>query len=239
MTLLTKGDRLPDEFFTGSVARIRELQRDNGAIPWFDGGVIDPWNHTEAAMGLAVLGEMDAAERAYGYLKDTQLDDGSWWGELGSAVPMDEEEQRYTGGEEGAGKPVRDTNFAAYIATGAWHHYLLTGDKAHLKDLWPHVKKAMDFVLAHQSEHGEIRWAADDPHTPEDDALITGCSSIYKSLECAVHIARELNEPSRDWAIARHRLGKRCATNRTGSTAHGNPRAASPWTGTIPSSPAC
>jgi len=208
MTLLTKGDRLPDDFFKGSIVRIRELQRDNGAIPWFDGGVIDPWNHTEAAMGLAVLGEMQAAESAYAYLMDTQLDDGSWWGELGSAVPMDEEEQRYTGGEEGAGKPVRDTNFAAYIATGAWHHFLLTGDKTFLTDIWPHVKKAMEFILAHQTEHGEIRWAADDPHTPEDDALITGCSSIYKSLECAIHIAAEMNEPTREWTLARQRLGE-------------------------------
>ena len=34
MTHLTWGDRLPDNFFDGSRARIIELQRDNGAIPW-------------------------------------------------------------------------------------------------------------------------------------------------------------------------------------------------------------
>jgi hypothetical protein len=208
MTYLSFGDRLPEGFFDGSVRRILELQRDNGAIPWYDGGVIDPWNHTEAAMGLATLGETEAARRAFRYLMDTQLEDGSWHGELGSAVPMDEEEQRFTGDEEDVPDPIRDTNFAAYIATGAWHHYLLDGDLSHLKTLWPHVKAAIDWVVAHQSPHGDIRWAADEPRTPEDDALITGCSSIYKSLECAIFVAQRLGEPSRHWAEARMRLGE-------------------------------
>ncbi len=207
MTHLTYGDPIPENFFDGARARILELQRDNGAIPWYDGGVIDPWNHTEAAMGLTVIGETERARLAFRYLMETQLADGSWWGQLGSAVPFDEEDH-YTGGDEGAGKPIRDTNFTAYIATGAWHHFLVTRDRKWLAGLWPHVEAAMEFVVAHQSPHGDIRWAANDPHTPEDDALITGCSSIYKSLECAVHIARELGEPSRDWAEVRIRLGK-------------------------------
>ena len=208
MTHLTWGDRLPENFFGGSRARILELQRDNGAIPWYDGGVIDPWNHTEAAMGLTVLGEVDHARRAFQYLADTQLKDGSWWGQLGAAVPFDEEEQRFTGDEADAGHPVRDTNFAAYIATGAWHHYLITRDRKWLAGIWPHVEAAMGFVLAHQTSHGDIRWAANDPHTPEDDALITGCSSIYKSLECAAQIARELGHPSRHLMEARAKLGE-------------------------------
>ncbi len=207
MTHLTFGDPIPDGHFDGARARILELQRDNGAIPWYDGGVIDPWNHTEAAMGLAVLGEIDHARRAFRYLTETQLKDGSWWGKLGSAVPFDEREHRYTGDDEGAGHSIRDTNLAAYIATGAWHHYLITRDRKWLSGIWPHVEAAIQFVVAHQTPHGDIRWTADDPHTPEDDALITGCSSIYKSLECAIHIAQELGKSSHDWNAARARLG--------------------------------
>lgn len=207
MTHLTFGDPIPETHFDGALARILELQRDNGAIPWYDGGVIDPWNHTEAAMGLTVLGQTENARRAFAYLADSQLKDGSWWGQLGSAVPFDDEEQRFTGEEKDAGHHIRDTNFAAYIATGVWHHYLITEDRAWLASMWPHVEAAMRFVLSLQSEHGDIRWAANDPHTPEDDALITGCSSIYKSLECAVLIARELGHPTRDWPAARARLG--------------------------------
>lgn len=207
MTLLTLGDAIPDNFFDGARARILDLQRDNGAIPWYDGGVIDPWNHTEAAMGLTVIGETLHARRAFRYLAETQLPDGSWWGQLGSAVPFDDDHQ-YTGGDEGAGKPIRDTNFTAYIATGAWHHYLVTRDRQWLVEIWPHVEAAIGFVVAHQTAHGDVRWAANDPHTPEDDALVTGCSSIYKSLECAIHIARELGHPTREWSAARVRLGE-------------------------------
>lgn len=195
----------PQGFFDGAVARIVELQRADGSIPWFDGGVVDPWNHTEAAMGLATAGERARAEKAFAYLAETQLEDGSWHGQYGSAVPMDE--SHYTG--DGNEKKIRDTNFSAYIATGIWHHYLLFQDDRFLDLYWPIIARAMEFVLSLQTEHGDIRWAANDPHTPEDDALITGCSSIYKSLECAIRLAEHKGawEQREHWAIARSRLG--------------------------------
>ena len=140
---LTKG-QFPKGFFDGAVARIIELQRPDGSIPWFDGGVVDPWNHTEAAMGLAVAGERERSERAFAYLAENQLADGSWWGQYGSAVPMDE--SHYTG--DGKEKGIRDTNFCAYIATGIWHHHLLYRDEAFLDCYWPVVEKAIDFVLS-------------------------------------------------------------------------------------------
>jgi len=199
---------LPEGFFDGAVDRILELQRDNGSIPWFDGGVFDPWNHTEAAMGLVVAGHIKEARKAFQYLADYQQADGSWWAQYGSAVPM--ENSKYEG--DGDEKYVRDTNFTAYIATGVWHYYLTTGDLQFLKDNWPIVRKAMEFVLSWQHEEGDVRWAADDPLSPEDDALITGCSSIYKSLECAVHIAQALGEPYEDWFHARARLGNALRT---------------------------
>jgi hypothetical protein len=195
----------PEGFFDGAVARIVELQRPDGSIPWFDGGVIDPWNHIEAAMGLATAGERERSEKAFAYLADTQLADGSWFGQYGAAVPMDE--SHYTG--NGTERGIRDSNFIAYIATGVWHHHLLFEDQGFLETYWPVVEKAIVFVLSLQSEHGDIRWAARDPHTPEDDALITGCSSIYKSLECAIRLAKVKGEWQRreEWAIARSRLG--------------------------------
>ena len=136
MVHLKHGDAIPDGFFEGARNRILELQRENGAIPWYDGGVVDPWNHTEAAMGLTVLGDIENARRAFDYLKQTQLKDGSWWGELGSAVPFDEESQTYTG--EGAGMPVRDTNFAAYIGNCRKLCFALANN-AHAHELLPCV----------------------------------------------------------------------------------------------------
>ena len=107
-------DTFPQGFFDGAVNRIKELQRPNGAIPWFDGGVFDPWNHIEAAMGLATAGAVEDAVRAYTHLAETQLKDGSWWGQYGSAVPLDDD--KYTG--DGDEQAKRDTNFTAYVATG-------------------------------------------------------------------------------------------------------------------------
>jgi len=197
-------DKLPPAFFDGAIARILDLQRESGAIPWFDGGVIDPWNHTEAAMGLAVLGRNVEAENAYRYLAESQNADGSWHAQYGGAVSF------ATGRYEGTGDEplVRDTNFCAYPATGIWHHYRITADRSFLETYWPMIERAVAFVLEMQSEHGEVRWAANDPQTPQDDALLTGNASIYKSLECAILIAEELGRDARDWRRARARLGE-------------------------------
>ncbi|MCP5433833.1 MAG: prenyltransferase [Alphaproteobacteria bacterium] len=195
-------------FFKGAVARIRELQRADGAIPWFDVGVFDPWNHVEAAMGLVVAGELEAARRAYRHLAETQAADGSWLAEYGSSLPMDGARYVFA-----APLPkIRDTNFCAYVATGIWHYYLATDDIAFARELWPCVASAVTFVLSHQHEEGDVRWAARDPHTPEEDALVTGSSSIYKSLECAILLARALGEPAPGWDEARFRLGEALAS---------------------------
>ena len=42
---------------------------------------------------------------------------------------------------------------------------------------------------------------------PKGDALVTGCSSIFKSLECAHNIAVTLGEERRHWLGARDQLG--------------------------------
>lgn len=202
--LYLSGGKFPPGFFDGAIARILQLQRANGAIPWFDNGVWDPWNHTEAAMGLLIAGHRPEGEKCFAYLAESQEADGSWWAEYGSAVHLE------TGKYEGQGNEPkkRDTNFIAYPAVGLWHHFLLTGDRAFLAQYWPVVQRAMEFVLAQQSEHGEIRWTAPDPATPENDALLTGNSSIYKSLECAILCAEELGHDARPWRAARARLGE-------------------------------
>ncbi len=189
--------------FDGAARRIADLQLPNGAIPWVEDGVIDPWNHIEAAMGLSVAGFFEEAECAYSFLKNNQLKDGSWWGEYGNAVPLSDHTHL---GRSGA--PVmRDTNFCAYIASGVWHHYKVSGNKDFLRRMWPTVEKAIDFVLTLQSEYGEIAWAADVEGPSATDALVSGCSSIYKSLSCAVHIADSLDKDISRWAKARSRLG--------------------------------
>ena len=188
-----RGARLPPTFFDGARRQILDAQRADGAIAWFVGGLVDPWNHLEAAMGLNCLGERAAAERAFEFLFASQLADGSWHGQMGNALPIDEATEAFVRTPSDLPQ-IRDTNHIAYIATAALHHHLLHRDQKFLRRAWPVLVRAMEFVLAHQSPHGDIRWAADDKATPEDDALLSGCASIYKSLASALVLADEVGE---------------------------------------------
>lgn len=204
----TRSAPIPDGYFDGAIKSICDIQSDNGAIPWFENGVYDPWNHLEAAMGLNICGAYDAADKAYHHLFKTQLEDGSWWGQLGSAVPIDDTLHSFSRTSMDTGQLIRDTNFIAYCATACWHHWLIRGDIDFLKTAYRVVDKAIAFILPYQSEHGEFRWTADDPDTPENDALLTGNSSIHKSLGCAILIAETLGHERPDWLLAQTRLSQ-------------------------------
>lgn len=183
----------PADLLRPTVDFILGVQTAEGEIPWFTGGHSDPWDHTEAAMGLAIAGETAAAAAAYRWLARVQLEDGSWWSAYRDGKPHEPER--------------RESNYAAYIATGVWHQYLITGDRDFLGELFPAVEAAIGFVLGLQRPGGDIDWAVGADGQRRDDALVTGCSSIYKSLECAAHIAAELGIPRDHWILARERLG--------------------------------
>lgn len=196
----------PREFLAPTVAAIADMQRADGQIPWSPGNHADPWDHVEAAMGLSVGGELSRARRAYEWLAGEQLDDGSWWAAYDQSAPDGDQEVPDHGREQ---KPRRrESNFVAYVATGVWHHYLVSRDAAFINSMWPVVDAAVGFVLSLQSSHGEIDWAVDEAGIAEGDALVTGCSSIYKSLECAHNIAVTVGEPRPHWLQARHALGE-------------------------------
>lgn len=187
---------------------IRRSQRPDGAIPWFEGGKLDPWDHTEAAMALSIAGDWRAAESAYGWLARQQLEDGSWY----ANYFFDDSDGFLKDADGGRGLmqathcQLRETNFVAYVATGVWHHFLITHDREFLRSLFPCVKKALDFVLRYQGEHGEIAWAVDTRGVGQDDALVTACCSILRSLDCAVKIARTLGCDTASWSAAAARL---------------------------------
>lgn len=176
---------------------IAAQQEPSGAIPWFApiGGVpghVDAWNHIESAMALTVAGLREPARRAYTWLRDGQRADGSWPAKvvLGEVVEA--------GGE---------SNHAAYIAVGVWHELLMTGDEAFARLMWPAVRRAIEYVLDLQTTRGEIIWIRRADGRAGDHALLTGCSSIYQSLRCAVALAEHLGEPQPDWELAADQLG--------------------------------
>jgi hypothetical protein len=174
-----------------TVDRIAEWQLPNGMVPWFPGGHADPWNHVEAAMALALGNRRSEAERAYQWLADIQRPDGAWHQYyLADRVEQDK----------------LDANTVAYVATGIWHHYLLTRDEGFVEAMWPMVEKAIDFVLELQTPRGEILWARHADGTPWTFALLTGSSSICHSLRCAIALAQHLGRERPDWELSASRL---------------------------------
>ena len=170
---------------------IASLQLRDGMIEWFPGGHCDPWNHVESAMALTVAGMDAEADRAYQWLVDNQLPDGSWFNYYLA-----------TGIED----PRLDTNVCAYLATGAWHRYVSTGELDGLEQLWPTVEAGVDFVLRWQRPDGSIHWSVDACGFLEEYALLTGSSSMYHSLRCAIACAERLGHERPDWELAAGRL---------------------------------
>jgi len=163
---------------------IAAIQTGDGAIPWESGRHVDPWNHVEAAMGLDAVGLHREARRAYHWLARTQRPDGAW-------------AAAYVGGE--VYDPILDANFCAYVATGAWHHFMSTGDDVFLRGVWATVERAIDFVLKLQLPNGAVAWARGADYVPWPRPLLTSSSCINLSLRCASAIASELALDRADW----------------------------------------
>jgi len=172
---------------------IASLQKGNGEIPWSQGGKTDPWDNIESAMGLSVAGFIDEAERAYAWLVSTQLPDGSWWSEIRDGVVTNS---------------TKETHFAAYIAVGVYHHYLITHNEKFLRTMWPALSRGIQYALGLQAPEGEIYWARNREGAIDKMALLTGCSSIYMSLKCALAIADVLDIKRPAWQKAKERLGE-------------------------------
>lgn len=170
---------------------IAETQESDGALPWFAGGHTDPWDHVENAMALSAAGLIEPARAAFEWCRTTQRTDGSWPIQIRRGVVEDAN---------------TDSNFCAYIATGVWHHVMVTRDRQFAVEMWPVVSRAIDLVLSMQFGDGEIAWAASSSGVIEE-ALLTGCASIYHSIRCALALARYVDESQPEWEVALGRLG--------------------------------
>jgi len=167
--------------------RIAATQKENGEIPWSEGDKTDPWDHVEAAMGLTIGGEYKSARQAFEWMRRMQLEDGSWYSAYRNGQPED---------------LTRDTNMATYIAVGLYHYYLITGDHRFVETMWDTVQRAIDFALPFQQPTGAFYWAASPEGAVENKALLTGSSSVYMSLKCAVSLAIILEKEHTEWVRA-------------------------------------
>jgi hypothetical protein len=175
-------------------AYIASLQLPSGMVPWSPGGHCDPWNHVETAMGLDVVGRHAEAELAYRWLMDTQHADGWWFNYYASDGSVEDDKL--------------DTNVCAYVAAGAWHHWLCTRHGDFLAELWPTVERALEWVLAQQRPDGAVLWARHVDRQPWEYALLTGSSSIWHALHCGIRLARVVGCPRPGWEVAATRLGE-------------------------------
>jgi len=172
---------------------ISQLQYDSGEIPWHIDGKTDPWDLVESAMGLNIGGLAECSRRAFQWMVAHQNPNGSWYSSYIKGVPEDR---------------TMETNMSAYIATGLLHTWLITRDTAFLKTMWPCMEKAIDFSISLQTDSGEIYWARSPEGNIDPMALLTGCSSIFMSLKCALTVAFLLRKKRPLWETAFHKLGR-------------------------------
>ncbi len=171
---------------------IARTQQKSGEIPWRPNEKTDPWDHVEAAMGLCIGGHFERAQKAFQWLANMQLKDGSWYSAYRNAIPEDK---------------TRESNMSSYLAVGLLHYYLITGDVDLLKLLWGTLCGGIDFALSLQTPKGEIYWAISPEERIDRMALLTGCSSIFMSLKCALYIANVLGYSRPAWQSALLNLG--------------------------------
>jgi len=173
-----------------TVAAIGAAQHPTGALPWPDGHT-DPWDHVECVMALVLGGRLEAARAAYGWMRRTQDPDGSWATSYAVEQVLD---------------PTVDTNQCAYVAVGIWQWWTVTGDRALVDLMWPHVRRALDFVLSMQATGGQIHWSRDPAGDTDPGALLTGSSSTYQALRCGLALAELVGDEQPEWELAAGRL---------------------------------
>ena len=68
-------------------------------------------------------------------------------------------------------------------------------------------------MLDLQAPGGEIGWARGPDGVAAGEALLTGCSSMYHALRCALALADDRGEPQPDWELAAATLGHAIAAH--------------------------
>ena len=158
---------------------IKSIQLESGAIPSNKDGSHDPWDHIESIMGLNFANQKESSKLAFEWLIKNQNTDGSWFSKYNDSHPLEKN---------------KSTHFGPYISVAALHFYKIFEDKEFLEHLWPHIKLALKFSLSLQIPNGTIPWSIDEGGKIEEDYLLTGSSSILKSIECGIAISKLLND---------------------------------------------
>ncbi len=165
---------------------IARSQLENGLIPWFMGGHIDPWNHIEATIALAIAGEVERAQKALDGLNSLQNEDGSFCHYYLSS---------------GVKEPNRDPNVISYLALG------VLALSCHIEDFdlerrFGIVAKAIDYVVSLQRFDGGFPMLVTPDGRKHPKSLLAASCSILVSLEAANFLASGLDLEMPAWKQA-------------------------------------
>ncbi len=185
-------DRFDDEGLEQTASTILAIQRDDGAIPWFVGGRLDPWNLVEAAMALAAAGEVGGARRAFRWLAGHQRVDGSWFAAYSENASVLEDHC--------------DTNATAYIATGLHLYLAATGDQVFVRECFATVERALDFVVSNINASGKLPWSIGPGEAISPDSLLAASASVVCSLRSGAELSSEVGKPRPAWLDAANRM---------------------------------
>ncbi len=174
-----------------TAASIARMQEPDGALPWTTGDFTDTWNHVEAAMGLLVGGEPEAAKRAYDWCLATQRDDGSWPMKVLGGVVEDSS---------------AETNMCAYLAVGVWHHWLVRRDERFVRRCWGAVRRGLDLVVSLQLPFGGIAWSREAGGRVNEEALLAGSASTFQALAAGIALSELMDDAQPEWELAAGRL---------------------------------
>ncbi len=172
-------DFLRKEIFKINGAYIKSIQYKSGAIPSNKDGTHDPWDHIESIMGLNIYKDIEASKSAFNWLTHHQNSDGSWYAKYYKTDAIEKN------------KP---THFSPYIAVAALHFFRIFKDVNFLQSIWSSIELAVNFSVELQQDNGTIPWSINNNSQIENDYLLTGCSSILKSIECGIALSKILNE---------------------------------------------
>jgi hypothetical protein len=85
---------------------------------------------------------------------------------------------------------------------GVFHYYLITLDTDFLEEMWPVISHGIQYAISLQAPSGEIYWAKNQAGAIDEMALLTGSSSVFMSIKCALAIAKILGKKRPSWQKA-------------------------------------
>ena len=179
-------------------AHIASMKLGAGLVPWYAGGPIDPWNHAEAAIGMALAGEHESAIHALEALFALQNRDGSFC-------------HFYLA--RGVKEPNRDTNVVAYSAVGLLA-VMAAVPKYEPESLFAHSAAALDWVVSLQRPDGGFPMLQRPDGTLHARGLLAGSCSILNSLEAGISLAAYFDLERPEWKIAQVALNEYLSTDR-------------------------